>query len=69
MINVLDLRPGDRLQLQDGGVAEVVENMEDGMWVQVRYLSASGQIGQTDDLELCHAQDIVKVLPPPTSAS
>lgn len=63
MINVLDLRPGDRLQLQDGAVAEVVENMEDGMWVQVRYVSASGQTNEADDLELCHAQDIVKVLP------
>jgi hypothetical protein len=65
MINVLDLRPGDKLQLQDGGVAEVVENMEDGMWVQVRYLGSSGQKDESDDaLELCHAQDIVKILPP-----
>jgi hypothetical protein len=65
MINVLDLRPGDRLQLQDGGVAEVVENMEDGMWVQVRYLGSSGQNDASDEaVELCHAQDIVKILPP-----
>ena len=63
MINVLELRPGDKLQLQDGGVAEVVENMEDGMWVQVRYLSSSEQGDETDPLELCHAQDIVKILP------
>jgi hypothetical protein len=67
MINVLDLRPGDRLQLQDGGVAQVVENMEDGMWVQVRYLGSSGQNDASDDaVELCHAQDIVKILPPAT---
>ncbi len=38
MINVLTLRPGDRLELEDGTIAEVLENMEDGMWVQVRYL-------------------------------
>jgi hypothetical protein len=53
------------LQLQDGGVAEVVENMEDGMWVQVRYLGSSRQKDESDDaVELCHAQDIVKILPP-----
>ena len=36
MINVLTLKAGDRLELEDGTLAEVVENMEDGMWVQVR---------------------------------
>ena len=38
MIDVLTLKAGDRLKLEDGTTAEVVENMEDGMWVQVRYL-------------------------------
>jgi urease accessory protein UreE len=60
MINVLDLRPGDKLQLQDGALAEVVENMEDGMWVQVRTLAPNGSDEET--VELCHAQDIIKVL-------
>jgi hypothetical protein len=63
MINVLDLRPGDKLQLQDGATAEVVENMEDGMWVQVRYLGPSGQSDESEAPELCHAQDIVRLLP------
>ncbi len=61
MINVLDLRPGDRLELCEGITAEVLQNMEDGMWVEVRYLDAPTE---TDRglIELCHAQDIIAVL-------
>lgn len=61
MINVLHLKPGDRLQLRERIVAEVTENMEDGMWVEVRYLEAPKQ-GDRGLIELCHAQDIVAVL-------
>lgn len=61
MINVLDLRPGDRLQLREHIIAEVTENMEDGMWVEVRYLDAPREADR-GLIELCHAQDIVAVL-------
>jgi len=61
MINMLDLKPGDRLQLRERIIAEVTENMQDGMWVEVRYLDAPkpADIGL---VELCHAQDILAVL-------
>jgi hypothetical protein len=62
MINVLTLKAGDRLELEDGTIAEVVENMEDGMWVQVRYLKAPRNPAEVGAVELCHAQDIVKIL-------
>jgi hypothetical protein len=65
MINVFDLRPNDRLQLHGGIVAEVVENMEDGMWVQVRYLEVPDRPSEVGVIELCHAQDVVKLLPNP----
>ncbi|MEA2918179.1 MAG: hypothetical protein QOJ15_10260, partial [Bradyrhizobium sp.] len=42
--------------------AEVVENMEDGMWLQVRYLEVSNTSAEVGAIELCHEQDIVKVL-------
>lgn len=51
MINVFDLKPGDRLELTDGRLAVVEENMEDGMWVSVRDEDSG-------DTELAHAQDI-----------
>ncbi len=61
MIDMLTLKPGDRLVLRDNVLAEVVENMEDGMWVQVRYLEVPANAGDVGTEELCHAQDIVKL--------
>lgn len=61
MINVLDVKIGSKLQLREGIVAEVVENMEDGMWLQVKYLEVPNNPGEAGAIELCHAQDIVKV--------
>ena len=41
MIDVTAIKVGETLQLHEGIVAVVVENMEDGMWLQVRYLEVS----------------------------
>jgi hypothetical protein len=62
MINVMTIKVGERLQLREGIVAEVLENMEDGMWLQVRYLEFPGSPQDVGTEELCHAQDIVRVL-------
>jgi hypothetical protein len=64
MIHVLDLKPGERLRLREGIVARVVENMGDGMWLQVEYLDVPGSPSEVGALELCHAQDIVGVMDP-----
>jgi hypothetical protein len=65
MIDVMTIKAGERLQLREGIVAEVLENMEDGMWLQVRYLAFPGHPEDVGTEELCHAQDIVKVLSGP----
>lgn len=62
MINVLTLKAGDRLELEDRTIAEVVENMEDGMWVQVRYLQVPRNPAEVGAIELAHVEDIVKIL-------
>ena len=62
MIDVMAIKVGTRLKLQDGVVAEVVENMEDGQWLQVRYLESPGRPAEVGTSELCHAQDVIKVL-------
>lgn len=61
MIDMLTLKPGDRLLLREKVVAEVVENMEDGMWVQVRYLQVPGDESQVGSVEFCHAQDVLRM--------
>ena len=65
MIDVMTIKVGERLQLRERIVAEVLENMEDGMWLQVRYLTFPGHPDEVGTEELCHAQDIVRVLSSP----
>lgn len=62
MIDVMAIKVGTRLKLRDGLVAEVTENMEDGQWLQVRYLESPGRPTDVGAVELCHAQDVVAVL-------
>ena len=62
MINVMTIKVGERLQLQEGVIAEVLENMEDGMWLQVRFMEVPGRPAEVGTIELAHAQDIVRVL-------
>lgn len=61
MINLMPIQAGTRLRLNSGAVAEVVENIGDGQWVNIRYLESpdSSAIGEE---ELCHASDIAAVL-------
>lgn len=62
MIDVMAIKVGTRLKLQEGVIAEVTENMEDGQWLQVRYLESPGRAAEVGTTELCHAQDVIKVL-------
>ena len=61
MINVLDIKVGSKLLLREGVVAEVLENMQDGMWLQVNYLEVPNSPDEVGSIELCHAQDILNV--------
>ena len=58
MLAIQHLKPGTRLKLHDGGLAEVCENPHDGTWLLVRRLPA--QDGAED--ELLFIDDIAEVL-------
>lgn len=62
MIDVMAIKVGARLKLQEGVIAEVIENMEDGQWLQVRYIESRGRPAEVGAVELCHAQDVIRVL-------
>ena len=64
MLDVMTLKPGDKLLLADKSVAEVTENMEDGMWVQVLFVDVPNRPVDVGMTELCHAQDIVRLIEP-----
>jgi hypothetical protein len=58
MLAIQHLKPGARLKLTDGSLAEVRENPHDGTWLLVRRLPA--QEGAED--ELLFIDDIAEVL-------
>jgi hypothetical protein len=62
MIDLMEIKVGTRLKLQKDVIAEVIENMNDGEWLQVRCLESPGRPEEVGTVELCHAQDIMKVL-------
>ena len=64
MLDVMKLKVGDRLLLADKSIAEVTENMDDGMWVQVLFIDVPHRPADVGTSELCHAQDIVRVIEP-----
>ena len=49
---LMTVEPGQKLRLKDGTIAEVVENIGDGIWVQAR------RAGDSDE-ELIHCEEIV----------
>ncbi len=59
MINLLDAKPGDRVYLIDGRTGEVVENMGDGQWLEVRVDDGAPDA----EAELVHSQDIAELEP------
>jgi hypothetical protein len=52
MINLMTVEPGLKLRLKDGTIAEVVENIGDGIWVQAR------RAGESEE-DLIHCEEIV----------
>jgi hypothetical protein len=70
MINLIALSPGTVVNLITGDTAVVVENMGDGQWVSVRYLTTRDPALAGIE-ELCHAQDIAGIAeqPPPARAA
>lgn len=61
MINFMDLKAGQRLRLKDGSVVEVIDNIGDGIWVQVRYVEAPHSPAMVGSEELCHCEEAVGI--------
>lgn len=60
MINMISIPVGARVKLATGAIAEVVENVGDGQWLSVRYISAHDETLVGEE-ELSHASDIVSI--------
>lgn len=60
MLNLLNVQAGQSVRLKNGAVAEVVENIGDGIWLQLR-LPDSGEE------ELVHCEEMVELVEQPAN--
>lgn len=56
MLNLLEVKPGQKVRLKSGEVCEVVENIGDGIWLQLRKPG-----GMSED-ELVHCEEMVALV-------
>ena len=58
MLHLMHLKPGERVRLKNGSIAEVVDNMGDGIWLQLRFVAVNGGDFAVGDEELVHCEEI-----------
>ena len=61
-VNFMDLREGQRILLKSQAVAEVIENLGDGIWVKGRFLESPGDPSIVGSEDLCYCEEVVRVL-------
>jgi hypothetical protein len=59
MVNVIELKPGDQIQLNGNVIAEVISNPRDGIWIEARYVRVPDDPSQEGIEEMVFAEDIV----------
>lgn len=64
MINFMELKTGQHIVLKNNIVAEVLDNIGDGIWVQVRYLESPNDPSLVGSEELCHCEEAVRIVDP-----
>lgn len=65
VVNLLNLEPGDVVEMSDGATVEVVSNLGDGMWIFGRYITSPSDPSQEGTEEMVFAQEIVAQLKTP----
>jgi hypothetical protein len=63
-INIRALSPGTQITLADGGVAEIVANPADGVWLFARYLQSPRDPALIGQEEMIFAADVVEIRSP-----
>jgi hypothetical protein len=61
-VNFLELKPGQKILLKSQAVAEVVENIGDGIWVNAKFLEHPTDASMVGNEELCYCEDVLKVV-------
>ena len=58
-MDLWELAIGTRVRLERDAIAEIVSPTEDGAWIKVRYVEASGTYGLGGIEDLCGADEIL----------
>ena len=61
-VNLFELKPGQRILMKNQSVAEVVENLDDGIWVKGRFLESPSDPSIVGTEDLCYCEEVLKVL-------
>lgn len=59
MLNLMTVTPGQQLRLKNGATAEVLENIGDGIWLQMRIVSHPSAPTEVGAEELVHCEEIL----------
>lgn len=59
VVNLLDLVPGEVVEMSNGATVEVLSNPKDGMWIFGRYITSPSDPSQEGAEEMVFAQEIV----------
>ena len=57
-MDLYDLHIGDRVRLEDGTVAEVIAETEDGRWIRVRHVESPNNPSHEGTEQLCSEDEI-----------
>ncbi|MDM0068343.1 hypothetical protein [Variovorax sp. J31P207] len=55
MLNLMNVQVGQSIRLKNGTVAEVVDNIGDGIWLQLR-------LPESGEEELVHCEEMVELV-------
>lgn len=61
-VNFFEIKPGQLILLKNQAIAEVVENLGDGIWVKGRFLESPQDPSLIGTEELCYCEEVLKVL-------
>ncbi len=61
IMNLWELKKGDKVKLQDGIVANVLARTQDGQWIRVRYVLAPENPELVGSEDLCSESEVLEI--------
>jgi hypothetical protein len=62
IVNLFEVKAGQKVRLYSEATAEVVSNPKDGVWLFVRYLTSPEDPDQVGEEDMVFAQDVLELL-------